>query len=139
MEERRDQPVLHVIRIALKVSGQFFLGKGLPPAEPERDLLKLRRGGFLGECRNECLQVLREVPRFAGELPGFGRQVPRFEGELPRFGREVHGFRDGANDTAGRDLKELVGLDLIQPQGSGRSAHYVWQPAGIDRRFGGIG
>ena len=36
-------------------------------------------------------------------------------------------------------IKELVGLDLIQPQSSGRSAHYVWQPAGIDRRFGGIG
>jgi predicted HTH transcriptional regulator len=38
-----------------------------------------------------------------------------------------------ANDTAGRDLKGLVELGLLQLQGSGRSAHYVWQPAGFDR------
>lgn len=33
-----------------------------------------------------------------------------------------------ANDTAGRDLKQLVTLDLLQPVGKGRAVHYVLNP-----------
>ncbi|MEI7911668.1 MAG: ATP-binding protein [Verrucomicrobiota bacterium] len=33
------------------------------------------------------------------------------------------------NDTAGRDLRSLVELGILAPQGKGRTARYVWQSA----------
>ena len=35
-----------------------------------------------------------------------------------------------ANDTAGRDLKALTELGLIEPQGKGRAARYVIRSTG---------